>query len=173
MTDNSQIVKLRPVRTGDYELLYKWVNDRPTRIQSSSFAPVSWHEHVTWIERTLLDKSVVLLVIEHTETAEALGHIMLSQISCVHRSCEMSIRIGDSENRNRGFGSAAIALCLDHARRDLGLQRVQLTAFADNARAIHTYAKCGFTKEGILRRAVFVDGEYKDVVVMSAIVNSE
>jgi len=49
---------------------------------------------------------------------------------------------------------------------------VQLTVFADNARAIHTYAKCGFIKEGLLRRAVFVDGEYKDVVVMSAILGS-
>lgn len=172
MTDDSLIVRLRPVEPEDYELLYKWVNDRPTRIQSSSFAPISWHEHVTWIERILIDKSVVLLVIEHTATGQPIGHVMLSQISTVHRSCEMSIRIGDSKHRNKGFGTAAIRECLDHAKRDLGLRRVQLTVFADNARAIRTYEKCGFIQEGHLRSAVYVDGKYKDVIIMSTLIEN-
>jgi RimJ/RimL family protein N-acetyltransferase len=38
---------------------------------------------------------------------------------------------------------------------------------ADNERAIRSYEKVGFRQEGKLREAVFVDGSYRDLLLMS------
>jgi RimJ/RimL family protein N-acetyltransferase len=40
---------------------------------------------------------------------------------------------------------------------------------ADNARAISLYERVGFVREGIVRDAVCVDGEYRDAITMALI----
>ncbi|MGH2343629.1 MAG: GNAT family N-acetyltransferase, partial [Chloroflexota bacterium] len=51
--------------------------------------------------------------------------------------------------------------------RHLNLERVWLHTFKHNERAIRTYAGAGFKREGVLRRAAYIDGQWVDVVVMA------
>jgi RimJ/RimL family protein N-acetyltransferase len=48
------------------------------------------------------------------------------------------------------------------------LDRAGLVVFRHNARAIAAYAACGFKKEGTLRRFLFIDGAWVDLVLMAA-----
>lgn len=48
----------------------------------------------------------------------------------------------------RGVGRALMAALVDGADRALGLRRIELTVFADNARAIALYRRFGFVEEG-------------------------
>jgi RimJ/RimL family protein N-acetyltransferase len=41
-----------------------------------------------------------------------------------------------------------------------------LHVFKTNIRAIRSYEKIGFVKEGLLRKAAHIDGKYLDIVVM-------
>ena len=45
------------------------------------------------------------------------------------------------------------ACCFEHAFGDLGLRRVQLHVFANDAAAIRCYEKVGFVREGVLRES--------------------
>jgi RimJ/RimL family protein N-acetyltransferase len=72
------------------------------------------------------------------------------------------------EYRGQGIGLALLEATLRHARL-LGLVRVELTVHADNLRAIALYERVGFHIEGTKRDAVFIDGVYKDVVMMASI----
>ena len=40
---------------------------------------------------------------------------------------------------------------------------------SDNARAISLYDKVGFVREGVQRDAVYIDGEYRDTIVMAIV----
>ena len=81
----------------------------------------------------------------------------------------MSIRIGETSYRGRGFGTQALRLLIEHARKDLGLHRIELTVFPENAPAIRSYEKVGFLLEGMKREAAFIDGRWLDVAIMGLV----
>lgn len=70
---------------------------------------------------------------------------------------------------NRGVGSALIGAMVDLADQWLGLKRLELEVFTDNAAAIHLYEKFGFVVEGTKRRYAFRQGEYVDTHVMARV----
>ena len=72
--------------------------------------------------------------------------------------------------QGRGAGGALLAALLDMADRWLGLSRVELTVYADNARAIGLYEKHGFVHEGLHRDFAFQDGVYIDALAMARLV---
>lgn len=71
--------------------------------------------------------------------------------------------------QNRGIGRALMEALLDIADNHLGLVRVELEVYVDNARAIHLYETLGFQTEGCKRMGIFRRGEFIDVLVMARI----
>nr|WP_245432472.1 GNAT family protein [Mesorhizobium loti] len=70
--------------------------------------------------------------------------------------------------RGRGLGQQLIETTIEAARRQ-GLARIELSAHADNARAIALYRKVGFVQEGVERDAICIDGRYCDTISMAII----
>ena len=58
---------------------------------------------------------------------------------------------------------------VDYGFRELGLHRISLGVYDFNPRAIHVYEKMGFKREGIMRDALYWDGEYVDEIMMSVL----
>ncbi len=71
--------------------------------------------------------------------------------------------------QGQGVGQALMEAVLDMADNWLMLVRVELTVFADNARAIALYEKLGFVKEGVKRCAAIRNGKYADEYMMARI----
>ncbi len=69
--------------------------------------------------------------------------------------------------QGRGVGSALVAAALDLADNWLGLERLELTVFVDNAPAIALYKKFGFEIEGTARRFAWRNGAYVDAYTMA------
>ncbi|HEX5502414.1 MAG TPA: GNAT family N-acetyltransferase [Thermomicrobiales bacterium] len=69
--------------------------------------------------------------------------------------------------QGRGVGTALLAAAVDLADNWLGLRRLELTVFADNAPAVHLYEKFGFAREGTLRAFALRNGEYVDAYSMA------
>ena len=70
--------------------------------------------------------------------------------------------------RGRGIGARLIDQALTRAFAT-GFVRVELSVRADNQRAVQLYEKVGFVREGLLRDAVFVDGEFHNTIAMALI----
>ena len=86
-----------------------------------------------------------------------------------HSKAEYGIFLGEDDARGRGIGTAAAKLMLRYAFEEAGLHRVYLRVLADNVPAIRSYEKAGFVKEAYLRESVFLDGVYRDVILMSVL----
>ncbi len=77
----------------------------------------------------------------------------------------IQIRIGPAY-QHQGVGSQAIQKLLGFAFNDLNLNRIYLDVFETNTNAIGLYEKMGFTREGLLRQAIYIDGEYRNMIIM-------
>jgi putative acetyltransferase len=69
--------------------------------------------------------------------------------------------------QGKGVGSALFAALMDLADNWLGLRRLELGVFADNARAVALYRKFGFEVEATERADTFREGSYIDAYRMA------
>ena len=81
----------------------------------------------------------------------------------------LGIAIHESDYWGRGFGTDAVRTLVDGAFEVKPLVRIELTVLHDNARAIRSYERAGFKREGVLRSHVYQNGRYQDVVMMSVL----
>jgi ribosomal-protein-alanine N-acetyltransferase len=69
--------------------------------------------------------------------------------------------------RRRGIGSRAARLASRWALEDAGMARVEAWAQSDNLASQRLLASAGFTREGVLRAFLEVDGVREDAIVFS------
>jgi putative acetyltransferase len=67
----------------------------------------------------------------------------------------------------RGVGTALMAAVVDLAERWWNIKRLELSVYADNARAIALYERFGFQREGLFRAYAWRDGAYVDSLAMA------
>jgi len=161
-------IELRPHARRNYEIYGRWYSD-----------PTVWHL-TSWTAEPLRPREVERLfedreastteksfAIHLPNNREPLGIISLMNISKAHASADLSIIVGNSDDRARGYGTEAIRTILKHAFEDLGLHRVGLSVFEFNEAALKTYERLGFNQEGCLRSAVKRDGTHYNAILMS------
>jgi L-phenylalanine/L-methionine N-acetyltransferase len=69
--------------------------------------------------------------------------------------------------QGQGIGHQLMEAATDWADNWAGVLRIELTVFADNARAITLYERHGFMHEGTMRAFALRDGVYADALAMS------
>lgn len=77
----------------------------------------------------------------------------------------------DADFVGRGLVSRTVTAILDHAFGTLGLERIGLTAVADNTRSRNVAERLGFTLEGVLREAAAFPTERRDVALYGLLAN--
>ncbi len=102
-----------------------------------------------------------------------MGYAGIVSISQINRSGEFFILIGDKHYWDKGVATDVTQLVNTYGFRDLGLHRIELTAFSDNKAAIRAYEKAGYQHEGIKRQAGFRHGGFYDKVQMSVLVTDD
>jgi diamine N-acetyltransferase len=71
--------------------------------------------------------------------------------------------------KGRGYGRAALRLAMAEAFEEHGAHRLWLDVKPHNERARSLYRSAGFVEEGTLRDALFYDGRFESLVVMSVL----
>ena len=100
---------------------------------------------------------------------QIIGDCGLWDFDVTARRCSLGISIGERELWSKGYGREAVRLLVDYGFRHHNLVKIWLMTTSDNERAIRAYEAAGFEREGLLRRHVWSDGEYKDIVAMAVL----
>ena len=79
----------------------------------------------------------------------------------------VEIMIGDKDYLDKGYGTDAMKTLISFIFDSMNINKVRLSTFSFNERAIKSYKKCGFTVEGVLKNEIFKDGKYYDEIIMS------
>jgi len=170
MFDNFRI-KLRALEPNDYKNSIKWRND--DEIWKMVVGPkyfVSEAYEKKWVEDTISNNSNSLtLAICVKETDEHIGYVYLNNIDWKNKNATTAKLIGEKQYWSKGFGTEVSFLILFHAFIVLGLERIESRQLLSNIGSIKSLKKCGYKQEGVLRNAIFKDGSYKDLNLMSVI----
>ena len=158
-------VVLRPLATGDLRRCVKWFSDPQVTQFLGRNAPVTLAEEERWFRDYLrrADEQIFAIEVE----GKHVGNLGLHKVDRVHRKADLGIVIGEPTYWSRGYGSEALRAALAYGFDHLGLNKVSLDVLEDNVRALRSYEKCGFVREGVHREDVFKDGRFLNVVRMS------
>ncbi len=169
---NGALIRLRPSERADLPLFVQWLSN-PEMRQYLILRYISQALEERWFEGLVSDlrggfqPARLHFMIEALEGPRPIGAVGLEDINWRDRSAELGIFIGEPEFWGKGYGSDAVRTTLEVGFRWYNLHRIFLNVVDDNERARRSYEKCGFQLEGRLRKAVFIDGGYKDLLLMS------
>ena len=165
-TDQATGIYLRYMTEMDTDKIVAWRNTESIRSRFIYRGDFTREIHLSWIRNMVDTGKVVQLIICDINTDEALGSVYIRDIDRLHSRAEYGIFIGEPSARGRGVGSAVARLMLKYCFEEEKLHRVYLRVLSDNEAAIGSYQNAGFLKEALLREDVFLDGAYKDVILM-------
>lgn len=157
---------LRPVSAEDADGLLDLVSDAEgNRLTGTHGLDLSHESARAWYAtRGDQDDRLDLAVVDRV-TGEYAGEVVLNELDRDNRSCNFRIALR-AAFRDRGLGSEATRLVLDHAF-GIGLHRIGLEVYAFNPRARRVYERAGFVHEGARRDALLWEGEWTDAIAMS------
>jgi RimJ/RimL family protein N-acetyltransferase len=153
----------------DKDLLFRWINDPQIVCFNSAYRPLGWAEHCAWWDSLNKAEATCSFAIRLRDDQRIIGTVRLTGIHPVHRHAEVSIRIGEEGDRQRGAGTEALRGIVRFGFDHLNLHRVFAHVWADNQRAVRAFEKAGFEREGTMSQHAFIAGEWKDVVIMAVL----
>ncbi|NLS79728.1 MAG: GNAT family N-acetyltransferase [Chloroflexi bacterium] len=159
-------VRLRAIEQEDIPRFVRWLNDPDVIRFLTIYQPISTADEIRWFQRHLESKDDFVYAIETAEGVH-IGNIGLHGMDWKNHNATLGIFIGEKAYWGLGYGTDAILTLLHFAFGEMNLNRVELSVFDYNERAIHSYRKCGFQLEGGRRQALYREGEYHDVLLMS------
>ena len=165
-TDQETGIYLRYMTVEDTDIIVKWRNSESVKSHFIYRGAFTRETHLSWIKNMVETGKVVQLVICDLHIDDALGSVYIRDIDRTHSKAEYGIFIGEASARGRHVGSAVAKMMLRYCFEEEKLHRVFLRVLSDNTPAIRSYQKAGFMKEALLREDVFLDGEYRDVILM-------
>lgn len=172
-TLTGELVTLRPADGGDAPRLRELMTDPEVGRLTGSVhrsddaagtGPWTLEELVAVYDRWAVAEDRIVWAVVENSTGEVVGEALLTDHDAGNRSC--GFRIWISGARDRGLGTEATRLAVDHAFGVLGLHRVGLEVYAFNPRARRVYEKVGFRHEGTMREALRYDDTWVDCHVM-------
>jgi diamine N-acetyltransferase len=166
-------VRLRAIEREDIPTFVRWMNDQEVIEFLLMNSPLSKAMEEQWFERQLArtpeDGQVLAIEAFANEKWVHIGNTGLHAVERVHLAAEFGIVIGEKAFWNQGYGREATHLMLKHGFEDLNLNRIYLHVYETNLRGIAAYKAAGFVHEGILREAIYKNGRYINVFVMSVL----
>ncbi len=86
-------------------------------------------------------------------------------VGSIHRGSLSSTTLGywvDQAYAGRGLVPTAVALAVDHCFGPVGLHRVEVNVRPENTASLRVVEKLGFVDEGMRRRLLHIDGDWRD-----------
>lgn len=160
---------LRPAERADLDNFVRWFGDGQMTRYLMLRAPFSRAMEEKWFDGLMerqgkKDYHFVLCLIDD---GRAIGTVGLHHLDLENGSAEFGIAIGEKAEWNKGYGTEALEAIADFGFGALRLERIELEVYEPNHAAQRAYQKAGFTREGTLRRAHFLEGRHVDVHVMA------
>ena len=150
--------------SGNY---FQWLNDyEVSKYTESGRTPNTKEAMENYFRQVIGNSNNIAFAVVDKESDRHIGNVKLGPINWVHRCAEFGILIGEKEYWGKSFGTEATLLLLRYAFQRLNLHKVILGVCADHAGAIRAYKRVGFREEGCLREALFIDGTYRDKLIM-------
>lgn len=159
-------VWLRPVDSSDLDSFYEAVNDVDVAFWAYG-RPQSRDQLDAWYETFVKGKpESAFYVVSPIGSDQLIGSVWIWKSDSRVNGLELSIFMA-ATHLGGGFGTDAMNAALDAAFTGTPTERIWLYTNAENARAIRSFEKAGFVREGIIRHQSRLKGKWSDAVLMA------
>lgn len=166
-------IVLREIRDGDSPDYFRYMSDdrmlgfltrenRPETLEKAT-------EEVNYWRSLFPAKRSIYWAIATKSDDKMVGTAGFNNILFPHDRAEISYDL-DPDVWGNGIMLKSIKGILKYADNVLSLKRVQATVIIDNERSIKVLERCGFEKEGYLKKFEIVEGEHKDYFMYARVV---
>ncbi len=111
------------------------------------------------------DEAAFFSVVDLSDGDRLAGEALLWGIDVHNRSAHLGISLLP-EFRGRGFGTDVVDVLCHYGFALRGLHRLQVDTLVDNQPMIVAATRAGFAREGVLRGAAWVNGEFVDELIL-------
>ncbi len=163
------VIRLRPVRESDLDLVYAFHVDIANRGEYFPIGVVSetrfrgdFRESGLWT-----DDHGTLLIVDGQDAI--LGHIEFFRTLSYLDELELGYQLYSPEHAGRGIASEAVRLMTGYLFDRTKFNRIRLVIHPDNLASRRIAEKCGYRHEGVARGAWFHRGRNHDVEIYAIV----
>ena len=167
-------IYLRPLDESDItEENIEWLNDTETTrfLEMTGAFPATYDTMKQWLEKYENSTTNLAFALVHKSTDRHIGNIALTDINWIHRTAVISLLIGVKEFWGKGYGTESQSLIIDYAFNRLGVRKMHSNPIVSNIPSVKIAEKLGFQLEGVMRKDIFLEGEYHDKLRMGMFPN--
>jgi RimJ/RimL family protein N-acetyltransferase len=165
------IVILRHLKNSDIEGVWKNFNDvLEEGIYLPIFTPVkSDLEKNSWYDN--IKREHEICIVAELQMLKS-SHNIIGQCEISNLEWEAAMHVGSlgviisKSYRNLGIGTKLIDFAIREARKLNNKEKIILSCFSTNERALHIYKKLGFEVVGARKKQFYMDGQYYDEILM-------
>tara|TARA_B110001452_G_C15228160_1_gene425615 strand:- start:615 stop:1172 length:558 start_codon:yes stop_codon:yes gene_type:complete len=164
-------IKLRPLKMSDLEKSHEWRNNiEIIKMTQGIRFPKTFEMDKDWFDYTLNDKSNrhIYFGIDKLDNNEFVGIIQLNNIDYISGTANWGFIVGDKKNRGNNVSVEAPTLLFNYAFKVLNLKKLLGYTISLNRATFFMLLTIGnFKHEGTLKKQVFFDDKYHDVLIHS------
>lgn len=163
-------VLLRPIQDQDWPIIEEWSHNReafwgPFQRFQLDHLPLL---RQAYQQTALLKRESGLLLVETLAARQVVGFVRytLTPYPDADLPCpEIGFGIPVANAQRKGYAREAVGLLIDYLFSGYPAERVAAFTDTENLPAQRVMEGLGFQREGVLRRAMFRDGEWRDAAV--------
>ncbi len=156
---------IRAIRENDLEIILKW-NNPISRGDFQEFTFDSCKQlEINYHQNGFISDKFKLLIFE--ENKKPLGLIYINILRA--NIFRFGIVICEESYRKKGVGTEVCKMIVKHLFENYPIIRLESDTDIDNIPAQKVLEKCGFQKEGVLRKYRFHHGKWNDSIMYSII----
>lgn len=140
MNSTDQILKLRKVRQEDCEILWRWANDPIVRAASFSSEPITWNDHIKWLNNKLNSSNCYQFIGVNNEN-RPIGQIRFD--IDFQLEAEVDISIAPNE-RGKGYANDLIKSSIKYLFENTNIKLVNAIIKSENISSIKSFSTSGF-----------------------------
>lgn len=157
-------MKLREIEEKDLKSLVEWRNNPKILKWLISYLPLNQTSQKYWYDDYLKDSTRQLFIIQYEKAS--IGLIGLKNIDYKNQIAELTIYI-NTEYQSKSFGSQSLKQLINFAFNEMNLRKIKVAIFSDNSEAMRLYDNFNFVCEGILKKEIFKNGAFKDIMLLA------
>jgi RimJ/RimL family protein N-acetyltransferase len=162
-------IRLRAREPEDLDCMHAWINDWEVIKYLGGRYPRSRKFEQDWLANGDIEFGKAQFMVETLDDRRSIAWVGLHGATPEDRAANLGIAIGDHDFLDGGYGTDIMRTACRFGFEMMNLNRIGLTVYDWNPRAIRVYEKVGFRHEGVLRDGVYKDGRWNNLVVMGVL----
>lgn len=168
LKDMNKKILIREIELSDIKTINSWRNNQhEVDLLCTNFRFINEEIDHNWFQNYLENRFKNIRLAICSNSKQLIGVVYILNIDYINRHAELSIWIGNSNDRGKGYGEFGCKAAINHAFNNINLNKIYLKVLETNKVAISLYKKLGFKVDGISRESLFKNGEYLNVLEMS------